>query len=331
MKERSGSVTTAPRSRVGRLRERIIDAPQEVCVERARYLTQSMSRHWTENPLARMSLALEHILNNISVIIRDDEIIVGCRTSKLKGAPLFPENKSRWMEGDLENFDKRVLQRAHITAGEQQELRDEILPFWKGKTVEEHLEELIPADVAADMDKYIFTMMLEITYGIGHFTMDHPKVLKIGLAGLIKESERKYAALSSEEQSSEKGFFYQAVIRSLKAAHSFARRYADLARSMAETESDGVRAAELREIARVCDRVPEHPAASFHEAVQSVYFIHLIAQIESGGNSISLGRIDQILYPYYKADKEAGKITADRAQELTRPAFPENQRDMECP
>ena len=316
MKERSGSVTTAPRSRVGRLRERIIDAPQEVCVERARYLTQSMARHWAEHSLTRMSLALEYILNNISVIIREDEIIVGCRTSKLKGAPLFPENKSRWMEGDLENFDKRVLQRAHITAGEQQELRDEILPFWKGKTVEERLEELIPADVAADMDKYIFTMMLEITYGIGHFTMDHSRVLKMGLAGIIKEAESKYAALPGAEQSSEKGLFYQAVIRSLKAAIGFARRYADLARSMAEKEIDPVRAAELREIARVCDRVPEYPATSSHEAVQSVYFVHLIAQIESGGNSISLGRIDQILYPYYKADKEAGKITPDKAQEL---------------
>ncbi|MGA2157808.1 MAG: formate C-acetyltransferase/glycerol dehydratase family glycyl radical enzyme [Dehalococcoidia bacterium] len=316
MKERSGSVTTAPRSRVERLREHIINSPQEVCIERARYVTQSMARHWSEPPLTRMSLALEHILKNISVIIRDEEIIVGCRTSKIKGAPLFPENKSRWMEGDLENFDKRVLQRAGITEAEKHELRDEILPFWKGKTVEEYLEKLIPEDVAADMDKYIFTMMLEITYGIGHFTMDHAKVLKIGLSGLIKEAENKYAALPAAEKSSEKGLFYQAVIRSLKAAIGFARRYADLARTMAEKEIDPLRAAELKEIARVCDRVPEHPAASFHEAVQSTYFIHLIAQIESGGNSISLGRFDQFLYPYYKADKEAGKITPDRAKEL---------------
>jgi pyruvate formate-lyase/glycerol dehydratase family glycyl radical enzyme len=316
MKGQSGSVITAPRSRVQRLRERIIDSPQEVCIERARYVTQSMARHWSEHPLTRISLALEHILNNISVIIRDEEILVGCRTSKLKGAPLFPENKSRWMEGDLENFDKRVLQRAHITAAEQKELREEILPFWKGKTVEEFLEKLIPEDVSADMDKYIFTMMLEITYGIGHFTMDDAKVLKIGLSGIIKEAEKKYAALSGSGQSTEKGLFYQAVIRSLKAAIGFARRYAVLARSMADMEGDPVRAAELREIARVCDRVPEHPAASFHEAVQSAYFIHLIAQIESGGNSISLGRVDQFLYPYYKADQEAGKVTPEKAREL---------------
>lgn len=316
MKGQGGSVSTEPRSRVNRLRERIINAPQEVCIERARYLTQSMSSHWAEHPLTRMSLALEHILKNISVIIRDEEIIVGCRTGKLKGAPLFPENKSRWLEGDLENFDKRVLQRAHITADEQRELGDEILPFWKGRTVEDCLEKNIPQDVADDMDKYIFTMMLEMTYGIGHFTMDHANVLKTGLTGMIREAENKYAVLLGQEQSSERGLFYQAVIRSLRAAISFARRYAALARTMADKEMDPVRAEELREIARICDRVPEQPAASFHEAVQSVYFIHLIAQIESGGNSISLGRIDQFLYPYYKADRDAGRITPDRAKEL---------------
>ncbi len=316
MKTLGGSVVTLPKSRVQRLRERIVNAPQEVCIERARYLTQSMAKHWSEHPLTRMSLALENILNKISVIIRSDELIVGCRTAKLKGAPLFPENKSRWIEGDVENFGKRVLQRALITEDEQRELRDEILPFWRGKTVEDYLEKLLPMDVAADMDKYIFTMMLEITYGIGHFTMNHQKVLKIGISGIIEEAERKYASLSAEERSSEKGLFYQAVIRSLKAAICFARRYGDLAQSMARTERDSTRAAELEEIARICYRVPEHPATSFHEAVQSVYFVHLIAQIESGGNSISLGRIDQILYPYYKADIEAGRITQEKAREL---------------
>ncbi|HQL81232.1 MAG TPA: pyruvate formate lyase family protein, partial [Spirochaetota bacterium] len=156
-------------TRVDTLRWRIIDAPQEVCVERARYLTQAMKLHWNRHPLTRMSLAFEHILKNISAIIRDDEVIVGCRTSKLKGAPLFPENKSLWIEGDLENFDIRVLQRALITQQEKDELAVEILPFWKGKTVEDRMKERMPEDILTDMDKYIFTMMFEITYGIGHF------------------------------------------------------------------------------------------------------------------------------------------------------------------
>jgi len=310
------SVYTVGETRVGRLRERIVHAPQEVCVERARYLTEAMSRHWKQDPQSRMSLALEHILKNISVIIREDELIVGCRTSKLKGAPLFPENKSRWIAGDLENFDWRILQKALITEDEKQELREDILPFWQGKTAEERFEELLPEDVAADMDKYIFTMMLEITYGIGHFTMDHPRILQSGLAGVIADARSRCDALSPAQQKGEKGHFYESVIRSAEGAVAFANRYAALARDLAGKAATSARREELLEIARVCERVPEHPARTFHEAVQSVYFIHLIAQIESGGNSISLGRIDQILQPYYEADLAAGRITPDRAREL---------------
>jgi pyruvate formate-lyase/glycerol dehydratase family glycyl radical enzyme len=303
-------------SRVDRLRWRIIDAPMEVCVERARYLTQSMKQHWDRHPLERISLALEHILNNMTPIIRDDEIIVGCRTAKLKGAPLFPENKSRWIEGDLDGFEVRELQTALITPEEKSELRETILPFWSGKSVEEVMEARMPLDISDDMDKYIFTMMLEITYGIGHFTMNHPRVILGGLRGTIAQAQNHLAALPASEEESEKRLFYEAVVRSCSAAISFARRYSDLALSMAETETDKVRADELRGIARVCSRVPEYPARSFHEAVQCMYFIHLIAQIESGGNSISLGRIDQVLYPWYRADREAGRITPEAAREI---------------
>jgi len=170
--------------------------------------------------------------------------------------------------------------------------------------------------VASDMDKYVFTMVLEITYGIGHFTMNHPRVLKLGLSGIIAEAQERYNALTPEERLEDKGLFYDAVVRSLGATIRFANRYADLAASLAEDETDPDRAEELRRIARVCRRVPEQPAETFHEAVQCVYFIHLVSQIESGGNSISLGRIDQILYPYYLADRQAGRITPEEAREL---------------
>jgi len=316
MKAQAANVYAVPATRSGRLREKIVRAPQEVCIERARYLTEAMSRHWDRHPLTRMSLALEHILRNLSVTIREDELIVGCRTSKLKGAPLFPENKSRWIAGDLENFDRRILQRALITEEEKRELREDILPFWEGKTAEERFEALLPEDVAADMDKYIFTMMLEITYGIGHFTMNHPRILRQGLAGMIAEARVRFDALAMAERDGEKGIFYGAVIRSLEAAVAFANRYVALARELADRAATPARREELLEIARVCERVPEHPARTFREAVQGVYFIHLISQIESGGNSISLGRIDQILFPYYEADLAAGLITPDEAREL---------------
>ena len=316
MPSRASALESPPMSRVQRLRERIINAPQEVCIQRARFLTRSMAENWDRHPLTRMSTALAVVLDNIQVVIREDELIVGCRSSKLKGAPIFPENKSRWIEGDLETFDERVLQRALIREEEKKELAEEILPFWNGKSVEYRLEELIPPDVAQDMDKYIFTMMLEITYGIGHFTMNHARVLNQGLKGIIQETRERLDSLSPEEKTGEKGIFYDAVIRSLEAAVRFAHRYADLADSMAQKEANPERKDELEGIARVCRRVPENPAGTFHEAVQSFYFIHLLSQIESGGNSISLGRIDQVLRPYYDADKAAGRVTPERAKEL---------------
>ena len=308
-------------TRVERLRQRIIEAPQEVCAERARFLTRSMSEHWDEHPLTRISMALLDILDNISVIIRPDELIVGCRTSKLKGAPLFPENKATWLEGDVDAFDQRVLQRALITEEEKRILHEEVLPFWEGRTVENHLDDLLPADVMEDMDKYVFTMMLEITYGIGHFTMDHPRVLRQGLRGIIEDTRARLDILGDDEESREKALFYEAVIRSLEATRRFAERYADKADGMAQAEADTDRALELRKIAEVCRRVPWEPARSFQEAVQCVYFIHLVSQIESGGNSISLGRIDQVLYPYYKADLETGDVTPAQARELLAMLF----------
>ncbi len=303
-------------TRVGRIRDRIIRAPQEICLERARYVTRSMAENWDRHPLTRMSLALEHILKNISVIIRDDELIVGCRTGKLKGAPLFPENKIRWIKEDVERFDIREIQRALITHSEKQELKKDIIPFWEGKTVEDSFEHMLPRDVIEDMGKYIFGIMLQITYGIGHFTMNHEKVLEKGLRSIIQEAVEKYDRLDTADKDKDKGIFYKSVIRSLEAAVLFANRYADLAEKMAIKETNGNRKKELAQIARICRRVPEHPASSFHEAVQSIYFIHLIAQIESGGNSISLGRIDRTLYPYYKTDLEKGAIRPDTAKEL---------------
>lgn len=303
-------------SRVARLRRNLIQAPLEICVERARYLTKSMAAHGDQPALTRMSLALEEILRTMTVTIRDDEIIVGCRTSKLKGAPLFPENRVRWMIGDVDNLDRRVVQPARISAAEKAEIKETVIPFWTGRTVEDRFEADLPADVAEDLDKYVFTILLEITNGIGHFTLNHNRVLSLGLAGLMVEVQERLEALAPEEKSGEKGIFYQAVLRSLRAVINFASRYADLAEVMSRSEPDARRAAELANIAKVCRRVPEHPARSFHEAVQSFYFMHLVVQIESGGNSVSLGRVDQVLYPYYRRDLEKGAVTPAQAREL---------------
>ncbi len=318
MKRLATGQRTSAYPRIERLRQRLLDAPHEICVERARYLTESYRRTEDEPQPIRFAKALSHVLSNISAIIRDDELIVGCRTSKLKAAPLYPENKSDWLEQNIDGFNQREFQRVSIAEDDRRELRDDILPYWRGKTVEDRMNALMPDELKAEMNKLIFTMMMEITYGIGHFTMNASQVLAHGLEAVIDEAKREEARAGDDES---KAHFFRAVRIACEAAIKFARRYADEARRLAALESDPVRRGELEEIAAVCDRVPAKPARTFHEAVQSLYFVQLTAQIESGGNSISVGRIDKILHPFYKRDVEAGSIDAARAQTLVECMF----------
>ncbi len=308
--------STCPR--IEKLRKRLLDAPHEICIERARYLTESHRLTEGEPQPIRFAKALAHVLANIPVTIRDEELIVGCRTSKLKGAPLYPENKSGWIEENLDSFDQRDFQVALISADDKQALRDEILPYWRGKTVEDRMNELMPDELKLDMNKMVFTMMMEITYGIGHFTMNTSQVLARGLDAIMDDAEKAAAEADADEP---KSIFFRSAGIACEAAVSFARRYAGEARRLAKLTDDAERRRELEEIATVCERVPAGPARSFHEAVQSLYFIQLVAQIESGGNSISVGRIDKVLHPYYKKDVETGAIDASRAQTLIECMF----------
>jgi formate C-acetyltransferase len=304
--------------RVETLRQRLLDAPHEISIERARYLTESYRRTEDMPQPVRFAQALAHVLSNISVVIRDDELIVGSRTEKLKAAPLYPENKSAWIEQNLDGFDQREYQVALLSPEDKEELRAEILPYWSGKTVEDRMSALMPPNLMAEMNKMVFTMMMEITYGIGHFTMNTEQVLRRGLNVIIADAREAEAQAGDDES---RAAFFRLSRIACEAAMAFARRYADEARHLAELTDDPVRRRELEEIAAVCEQVPGAPARTFHEAVQSLYFIQLVAQIECGGNSISVGRIDKILFPYYRKDIEAGTIDPARARILVECMF----------
>jgi len=146
----------------------------------------------------------------------------------------------------------------------------------------------------------------------GHHPPYYPKVLSKGLSGIIKEVEEKLSKVP--EQDSETKNFYEAVLYTLNAAKELPRRYVKLARFLVAEVEDPKRKAELDGIARICEKVPENPAESFHEALQSVWFIHII--LHSTLNYTSLGRMDQYLWPFYSKDIEEGKITKEYAQEL---------------
>lgn len=305
--------------RVKKLREDVLSRVPGVCIERARFYTEVYRENEALPVYLKRAIALQRTLENMSIYILDGELIVGNQACAPRTAPVFPEYAVEWIEKELEekgNFDKRAGDVFHLPEEHKEELL-EIIKFWKGKTLYDHCMASMPEEVkTASIIKAIHGDG-NMTSGDGHIVVDYEKVLKLGLKGVIKEAEEALSALDlSENDALRKKAFLESIIITLRSAIKFAQRFANLAEDLARGERNPVRAGELMQIARNCRRVPEYPASSFYEAVQSVWFVHLIQQIESNGHSVSLGRLDQYLYPYYEHDIKNNVITRDFAMEL---------------
>lgn len=301
-------------TRTQRLKERLLAAPFEVCPERAVLWTEAMRASEGQAQVVRNALALKHLLENMSVTIRDEELIVGSRTSKKRGSPLFPEVKSFSIETQLDSYATRPIQPYRVSPEDRKAIKA-ALPYWRGKSAWDLAFKLMPRDLQADVFKLVFTVEAEFANGIGHFIVGNPKLLSLGLVGIREEAEKRLAhekAPGSDEQRD----FWQAVIICAEAAVHFAGRYATEAKRLAARESEPRRQEELTRIAEVCERVPARPPLTFREALQAVWFNQLICQLECGGFAHSPGRLDQLLFPFYEHDVMTGRLTAETAQEL---------------
>ncbi|MGB6896622.1 MAG: formate C-acetyltransferase/glycerol dehydratase family glycyl radical enzyme [Dehalococcoidia bacterium] len=296
--------------RVERLRERFLRGQREVCVERARYLTASYRQ--TEGQLAvlRQARALEHVLGHISVRIEPDELLVGNVTGKPLGAGIYPEGVAGRILGELPNLAQRDCNTFAIAPDDERELVESILPYWRGKTIEDRARELWSPQVTANFEKVAPFILTEIG-GIGHMLFNHQRVLERGLLAIIEEASGKRQEAKDKAQRD----FYEAAEIAGRAVVSWANRYADEAQRLADTATDP-RRDELLAIAEACRRVPAQPPRTFQEALQSVLFMHYVTQIESWESAISLGRMDQFLYPAYRDEVEAGQLSRERALEL---------------
>jgi len=300
-------------TRTQRLKSRLLASPFEVCAERAVLWTESQRRTEGRPQVIRNALALKNVLDNMTVIIADDELIVGNRTSKPKGAPLFPEAKSFSIETQLDTLESRPIQPYCVGGAERRAIRS-ILPYWRGRSAWEMAFRLMPPDLQCDVFKLVFTIEAEFANGIGHFIVGNPNLLTKGFGGIREEARQKLGAASGS--TARQRDFWEAVAITSDAAIAFAARFAAEARRMLGEENDPKRRDELLRIALICDRVPEHPPRDFRESIQAVWFNQLICQIECGGFAISPGRLDQLLYPFYKRDLVLDKITAEKAKEL---------------
>jgi len=297
------------------MKKRLVSQPHEICIERARLFTESYKKTKGEHPKIRFAKAMDHLLKNMTIKIWDDEYIVGNRCTKLIGTPLYPEVRVDTIELDLELYNTREVQKFLLSDPDKEIIRKEIISYWKNEedTVKSRFDSYLNPELKELMLMLLYIVDTNITNGVGHFFPGHENVLKGGLEELILKAEKKKKDYSDEP---EKIVFLDSVITVLNGAKTFIKRYSTLAKNLAEQETNLDRQKELFEIAEICARISVNPPKSFKEALQLIYFTHVIAGLEDGGLAISVGRLDQILFPYYINDINEGKITDDKVQFL---------------
>jgi formate C-acetyltransferase len=297
--------------RVRRLRHRLLASRPELCVERARIVTEVYRDTEGDPTIVRRAKALQAVLQGMTIRIDDGELIVGNQASRLRSAPIFPEFSHDWIEAELDSFAGRTGDPFLVSEEAKTALR-EILPDWRGRSTKDlALEKLSPR--ARDAQSRLALLLTSLSSGLGHVAPDYGRVLRLGLEGLVRRAEGERARLSAGDG---RAAFYEAAIVAMRAVMDFAARFADLARRLAAGEADPFRRRELETIADVCDRVPARPARSFHEALQSFWFVHLAIQLESNGHSISPGRFDQYMLRPYRDGMATKTLTREIALEL---------------
>ena len=314
---------------------RILDAvrsygPPRVALERAVYFTESFKATEGQPLVLRWALALKNIAEKISVAIFDDELIVGRPNTWLGRYTLvYPELDGTIIRDGAEAFiaAKGAPDAIAVTDEDKKTIDEVLFPYWKGKDFTPNFIHALPPETrhftwGRDPEnvgtKQTFVIVSTSTMRHSqNWVLDFGKMLTRGCKGLREEAQARLDALEDPRDLAFRKPFYEAAVITCDALALFAKRYARLASEMAAKAKDAQRKQELEEIAAVCDRVPEHPARTFREALQAQWFTQLFSRLEEMvGGQVNQGRMDQYLYPTYKQDVEAGRITPEGAQEL---------------
>lgn len=301
--------------RMRQYRDRLLDTKPFVCAERAVLTTESYRLHADKPVVLKRAYMLENVLSHMSVFIEPDSLLVGNHASSNRAAPIFPEYAMDWVIRELDEFEKRDGDVFYITEDVKRQLR-EIAPFWQHNTLLDKGLAAMPPDSRLLYDLGIIKAEGNLTSGDAHIAVQYEKVLREGLVSFEARARTCMAELDLTSVANlKKRYFYEAILIVVDAVRRFAERYACLAEEEAE-RAEPQRAQELLEMARIARKVPYAPAETFREAVQSLWLVHLVLQIESNGHSLSYGRMDQYLNPYLENDLRQGRITEDAACEL---------------
>jgi len=302
--------------RVARGVDRNQSARPELFADRALSVTRSFAGTEGQPLPVRRARMLQRVLEEHPVVIQEGELLVGMKARKPRGSPVFPEINGAWVERDLDRLATRKDTPFFVSDETKRVLRDEVFPFWRGRQIYDRIIEAVPAEQwKADERGVLYHYFRSRT--IGHFNAAYDKILNGGVRAIRADIDRVLASLGADEA----GYvarreFLESVAIVCDALVCFAQRHAAEARRLAAAEGNATRRQELLEVAAICDWVPEHPARTFHEALQSFWFVHLVLNLETSAHAFGPGRFDRYLYPFYRRDIATGALTQDAAQEL---------------
>jgi len=304
---------TQPTEGSARIRERLLQNERQVDVERARYATESYRQTEGEPTPIRRAKMLRHLARHMSIAIGPDELIVGNRSQLPRMGVIAPEGAVAWVDRELDILPTRPQDRFSIDPEVIRELREDIFPYWRGRTLEDLVAGRIPDDVRHAVRGKAFSLN-QTDHAQGHILPDVAGWLHLGVRGLQRKTES--ARAQPKMQSPIHQHFYDAVLIALEAAQILMARYADLAREMVTNVDDPSRQEELSHIADLCDWVSVAPPRDFREALQALWFLFVLLQMESNASSFSPGRLDQYMLPYLESDLATGRLPLAEAQKL---------------
>jgi len=302
----------------GEIREQILSrlVKPKLTSERAELITEIYKTTEGEPRILRRAKALKKILSEMTIYIQPHELIVGNLGPEPISAPVYPEGAVDHILNEMATYETRPGDKFIVPAEVKGKLR-ETLPWWLGKTLKDLALSIMPEDSQKANDAGLIAFENMLISGVGHFIPNYERVLRQGLNGMEQSIKDRMSALRLENpEEFSKNIFYKACLICCKAVKTYAKRYAELTKRLSGNERDLQRREELLLIARVLDHVPAKPARTFHEALQGLWLIHVILHIDSNGYGVTLGRMDQYLYPYFRNGVKERALTKDEVKDL---------------
>ena len=303
--------------RITKLRDRVVNATPTMDIENALILTESFRKTEALPRENRKAQAFKDVCAQKTITIWDHELIVGCSGKMPRGGVLCADVCWSVLDKELETISNRPYDPFYISEEDKTKFKEVIKPYWQGRSNFEKWEAQAPQDIVDLKENAVIYIDRKAVRGPGELTPHYAELLSEGMEGIMAYIEKKKAEYDLAKANHYPRVAYlDAMITAAEGMIILGQRYREEALRQAKDEADETRKQELLELAEVFSRIPAKPARTFHEALQFVYLYHSSIFMEQNAASYNLGRMDQYLYPYYKADLEAGRITPEKAQEL---------------